>query len=123
MSLSDKQKSFCHEYLKDMNATQAYIRAGYEEKGARANSARLIANDSIQEYLAGLVQDKFDKANVTTEEIIQGIADIARDNLEETQHKLKAWDMLGRYRNIYEQEKKSEAPIIQIKYVGKDDDE
>ena len=106
-----------------MNATQAYIRAGYEEKGARANSARLIANDSIQEYLAELVQEKFDKANVTTEEIIQGIADIARDNLEETQHKLKAWDMLGRYRNIYEQEKKSEAPTIQITYVGKDDDE
>jgi len=116
--LTDKQKNFCHEYLKDMNATQAYIRAGYEPKGADGNGTRLIGNDRVQEYLAELVKDKFDKANVTTEEIIKGIADIARNNLEETQHKLKAWDMLGRYMNIYEQEKLSEAPKIEIKYVG-----
>ena len=118
MSLSDKHKAFCHEYIKDMNGTQAYIRAGYSEKGARVSASQLLSNPNIQEYLAELVQEKFDKANVTTEEIITGIADIARDNREETQHKLKAWDMLGRYMNIYEQEKKSEAPVIQIKYVG-----
>lgn len=117
-NLTDKQKRFCHEYLKDMNATQAYIRAGYEPKGADGNGTRLIGNDRVQEYLAELVEKQFKKAEVTTEEIIKGIADIARDNCEETQHKLKAWDMLGRYMNIYEKEKQSEAPKIEIKYVG-----
>tara|TARA_R110002012_G_scaffold258505_1_gene438964 strand:+ start:1106 stop:1471 length:366 start_codon:yes stop_codon:yes gene_type:complete len=116
--LTDKHKTFCHEYIKDMNGKQAYIRAGYAEDTACAGASRLLTNVNVQEYLAELVKDKFDKANVTTEEIITGIADIARDNCEETQHKLKAWDMLGRYMNIYEQEKLSEAPKIEIKYVG-----
>jgi phage terminase small subunit len=116
--LTDKHKSFCHEYIKDMNGTQAYIRAGYSEKGARVSASQLLSNPNIQEYLAELVEKQFKKAEVTTEEIIKGIADIARDNLEETQHKLKAWDMLGRYMNIYEKEKQSEAPKIEIKYVG-----
>ncbi|MGE7693918.1 terminase small subunit [Lysinibacillus sp. NPDC094177] len=30
------------------NATEAFIKAGYNEKGSRDNSARLIANDSIK---------------------------------------------------------------------------
>lgn len=32
MSLTAKQKRFCDEYLIDLNATQAAIRAGYSEK-------------------------------------------------------------------------------------------
>ena len=42
MALNDKQKRFCQEYLKDLNATQAAIRAGYSEK-----SARSIANENL----------------------------------------------------------------------------
>lgn len=118
MSLSDKHKAFCHEYIKDMNGKQAYIRAGYEPKGAKESASRLLTNANVQDYLAELVEKQFKKAEVTTEEIIKGIADIARDGCEETQHKLKAWDMLGRYMNIYEKEKQSEAPKIEIKYVG-----
>ena len=32
MALRGKQKIFVHEYLKDLNATQAAIRAGYSAK-------------------------------------------------------------------------------------------
>ncbi|WP_193065956.1 terminase small subunit, partial [Hafnia alvei] len=34
MALNDKQEMFCREYLIDLNATQAAIRAGYSEKTA-----------------------------------------------------------------------------------------
>ncbi|WP_082238799.1 terminase small subunit [Niameybacter massiliensis] len=49
--ITDRQKAFCDYYLELGNATEAYIKAGYNEKGARANASRLIANDSIKLYL------------------------------------------------------------------------
>ena len=42
--LSDKQEMFCKEYLVDLNATQAAIRAGYSRNTAQPASSRLLLN-------------------------------------------------------------------------------
>ena len=47
-SLNVKQKRFVEEYLIDLNATQAAIRAGYSEKTAQLTGFRAIRNDKIQ---------------------------------------------------------------------------
>jgi phage terminase small subunit len=44
MALTDKQGMFCREYLIDLNATQAAIRAGYSEKTARASGCENLKN-------------------------------------------------------------------------------
>jgi phage terminase small subunit len=44
--LTEKQKLFVAEYLVDLNATKAYIRAGYSAKGADVSAARLLVNTS-----------------------------------------------------------------------------
>lgn len=45
--MTDKQARFCEEYMIDLNATQAAIRAGYSPKTANEQAARLLANVSI----------------------------------------------------------------------------
>jgi len=52
--LTDKQEMFCLEYLIDLNATQAAIRAGYAESSSKANANRMIANDCIKERIQEL---------------------------------------------------------------------
>lgn len=52
MALTDKQKRFCDEYLIDLNATQAAIRAGYSPKTAEQTASRLLRNVKVQEYIA-----------------------------------------------------------------------
>lgn len=42
--MTDKQARFCEEYMIDLNATQAAIRAGYSPKTANEQAARLLAN-------------------------------------------------------------------------------
>lgn len=42
--MTDKQDRFCEEYMIDLNATQAAIRAGYSLKTAREQAPRLLAN-------------------------------------------------------------------------------
>lgn len=48
MALSDKQKRFCDEYLLDMNAIKAALRAGYSEATARYASKWINENESPQ---------------------------------------------------------------------------
>ena len=58
--LSHKQQMFCREYLIDLNATQAAIRAGYHRNSARQQGARLLTNAAIRKLLSELTQTKMD---------------------------------------------------------------
>ena len=46
--MTDRQKKFCDEYLIDLNATQAAIRAGYSEKTAYSISNELLKKPQIK---------------------------------------------------------------------------
>lgn len=54
--LKDKQELFCNEYLIDLNATQAAIRAGYSERTAQEQSSRLLSNVMVSSRVAELMQ-------------------------------------------------------------------
>lgn len=54
MALTDKQDMFCREYLIDLNATQAAIRAGYSEKIARVLGSKNLTKPDIQNRIAEL---------------------------------------------------------------------
>ena len=45
--LTAKQQRFCEEYLIDLNATQAAVRAGYSAKTANEQGSRLLTNVSV----------------------------------------------------------------------------
>lgn len=87
--LTDKQEAFCREYLfpsdgsQPYNATQAYIRAGYSEGGARASASALLANPNIQRYLAALKAPLLKAHEITAERIIAEYASIAFANIQD----------------------------------------
>jgi len=49
--LSAKQERFCLEYLKDLNATAAAKRAGYNDKGAKGSGCRILASWQAQVFI------------------------------------------------------------------------
>ena len=71
--ITPKQKKFCREYLKDFNATQAYIRAGYYKKGAKQGAFRLLTNVDLQAYLADLVTKQAHDDEISVSEIIHDL--------------------------------------------------
>src|SRR5262245_28904652 len=80
MALSEKHERFVREYLVDLNAAAAYLRAGYKAKSpavASANAARLIASDSIQARVAELARAQHDRLEVTADRVLAAIAAIA----------------------------------------------
>lgn len=68
-SLTPKHALFVREYLVDLNATQAAIRAGYSPKTANKNVSRLMVNEGIQKAIA-VGQEEIKRASKITEEEI-----------------------------------------------------
>ena len=79
--LSPKQQRFVEEYLIDLNATQAAIRAGYSPKTANHNVGRLMVNDGIRDAIA-LRQVALADANaVTPARVIEELAHVGFANM------------------------------------------
>lgn len=75
--LTPKQQRFCDEYLIDLNATQAAIRAGYSVKTANEQGSRLLVNVSIQKYLSYKHQQRLTRTEITQDSVLQEFAKIA----------------------------------------------
>ena len=69
--LSPKQERFAAEYLVDLNATQAAIRAGYSAKTAKEQGARLLTNVHIQAAVQKRRQQHQENTGLTVERVLQ----------------------------------------------------
>ena len=78
--MTENQKRFCNEYIKDYNATRAY-KAVYpsckKDETAKAAASRLLTNVNLQQYIEKLQKNLTAKMNITQERVIQEIARIA----------------------------------------------
>lgn len=75
--LTDKQKRFCEEYLIDLNATQAAIRAGYSQKTAFSIGVENLKKPLVQEYLQKLMDERSQRTEITADRVLQELAAIA----------------------------------------------
>ena len=76
MALTDKQRRFVDEYLIDLNATQAAIRAGYSEKTSGSQSFDLLKKPEIKEYLATRQRDMEKRTEITQDRVLRELAKI-----------------------------------------------
>lgn len=75
--LTNKQKKFIDEYLVDLNATQAAIRAGYKEKAAYRTGAENLRKPQIQEEIQRRMQERQQRTEVTQDMVVKELAAIA----------------------------------------------
>lgn len=74
--LTDKQELFCLEYMIDLNATQAAIRAGYSEDSATQSASRLLTNDNIQKRISELLEERSNEVKVDAQYVLKRLAEI-----------------------------------------------
>lgn len=90
MKVTDKQQRFVDEYLVDLNATQAAIRAGYSERTAVAQASRLLRNVNVAAAIAERQAKLSDKAEITQDRVVAELAalsfydpaDIVKDGID-----------------------------------------
>lgn len=81
--MTKKQKRFAEEYLIDLNATQAAIRAGYSPDTANEQGSRLLANVSVSNEISRAMAARSKRTGVNADRVVQELAKIAFVNATE----------------------------------------
>jgi phage terminase small subunit len=89
--LTPKQQRFCEEYLIDLNATQAAVRAGYSAKTANKVGPRALVNVGIQVEIQKLMVARSSRTEVTADNVVRELAKIGFSNIGE----FMTWDRDG----------------------------
>lgn len=75
-SLSAKQARFVEEYLLDLNATQAAIRAGYSERTARQQGARLLTNVDIATAIEAGQKERSSRVEASQDYVLRSVIEV-----------------------------------------------
>ena len=128
-SLKDeRQIRFVEEYIKDLNATQAAIRAGYSKKTARSQGARLLTNVDILEAIQEARNERSERTKIDQDYVLtniqkviercmqiapveSGITEDAEGQLAQAfvfkeQGALKGLELLGKHLGMFVEQKK-----------------
>lgn len=94
--LTAKQQRFCDEYLIDLNATQAAIRAGYSKKTAYSIGQENLKKPEIRAYIEKRMAEKEAELIADQDEVMQYLTSVMRREKKEAvvvtlQSKTEKW--------------------------------
>lgn len=91
MTLTPKMQRFIEEYLIDLNATQAAIRAGYSEKTADKIGHENLVKPEIKKALDVAMKERSERTQVTADMVVKELAKIGFSNMR----KFASWSKDG----------------------------
>lgn len=116
--LTAKQERFCTEYIIDLNATQAAIRAGYSSKTANRIASENLSKPDIQRKIQELQQERAERTEITQDRVLKelagiGFAPITKGKIKAAD-KTKALELLGRHLGMFTDKLQIEGDIKTI---------
>ncbi|KAA0970824.1 terminase small subunit [Aureimonas fodinaquatilis] len=103
MALTARQQRFVEEYLIDLNATQAAIRAGYSAKNADVTGPRMLGNVGIAAEIAERKNKHASELDLSAGRVLRGLLEEATRTGEGSSHgaRVSAWGLLGKYHKLF----------------------
>ena len=83
LKLTDKQKSFCEEYLVDFDPARAARRAGYRGRNQRQVAEQLLQGEAIQAYIAILKKEVSERVGIRLDDVLREYMRIGFANIED----------------------------------------
>ncbi len=75
--MTAKQKQFCEEYLIDLNATQAAIRAGYSPDTAKSVGSENLTKPDLRRRIDAEIAERSKRTGVNADRVVRELAKIA----------------------------------------------
>jgi len=104
-AIKPKERAFCEAYVVDFNATEAVLRAGYNQTRAAAavTGTRLLRKEPVRAYVDALLREKAESAGASRESVIARLVDISQrcmsaEPVLEWDSDAKTWKESGEYR-------------------------
>ncbi|MCP1404437.1 terminase small subunit [Achromobacter insolitus] len=120
MSLNEKQRRFAAEYLIDLNAKQAAIRAGYSPKTAESQGSRLLSNAKVAKAIQAGKEARAARTEITQDRVLQELARLAFFDIRQLYHED------GRLKAPHELDDDTAAAVAQLEsieeYAGRGED-
>ena len=115
--MNDKQKRFCEEYLIDLNATQAAVRAGYAPKTAYSQGQRLLKDVEIAETITKLKSMQSKRTGITADRVLEELAKLGFSPMDECESfkasdKLRALELIGKHIGMFK-DVEADAPALE----------
>jgi phage terminase small subunit len=112
--LTAREQRFVDEYLVDLNATKAAIRAGYSARTAASQASRLLRNVKVQEAIAAGKERLSERAEIEAIEVIRELACIGRSDIG------RAFDKQGQLLPLHEMPEDMRRAIasVEVEMVG-----
>lgn len=101
--MTDKQKMFVKEYMKDLNATQAAIRAGYSEDTAKQIGYENLTKPYIQEAIEKEMEERTKKVEISAEYVLSNLKKVAENSMDrnDSAGANKSLELLGKYLKLF----------------------
>ena len=120
--MTDKQQRFVEEYLVDLNATQAAIRAGYSEKTARKIGHENVTKPDIQAAIAKARGKQTERTNITADMVLEGLLRETCSDDARPSDRISAWSWLGKYKALFTDKHVVAGDLPAIKFKLTDDE-
>lgn len=101
--MTPKQQAFVREYLVDLNATQAAIRAGYSERTAAQIGSENLEKPEIAGAIERAIKERSDRLSISQDDVIRGLQGEAGYRGPGASHgaRVSAWTQLGRHLGMF----------------------
>ena len=109
--MTDKQRFFVQEYLKDYNATQAAIRAGYSKKTAGAIGAENLTKPEIQDALQKVMSERTSALIADRQARKEFWTKTMYDETEDMKQRLRASELLGKSEGDFTERQEIKADV------------
>ena len=142
--MNHRQRRFADEYLIDLNAEQAAIRAGYSERYARGNAHKLVAKGCIKDYITEQLEKIHSEKIADVVEVMMYLTSVMRgEHTEQTlrligegyqeitdinisaKERLKAAELIGKRYGMFTDKLNVEGsiPVVIVDDLEEDDED
>jgi len=105
---------FCKEYIVDLNASQACIRAGYSEKTAKEIGSQNLTKLNIQEEITRLMKDREERMQLTADKVLEDIERVRglAEGSEQYSISLKASELQGKHLAMFTDKQQIDGEVM-----------
>lgn len=122
--ITPRQQRFIDEYLIDLNATQAAIRAGYSQRTAYSIGEENLKKPEISKAIQAAQAARSARVQVSQDEVLEGIRRNTRasEAAQDYRTALKGYELLGKHLGMFSDKGKQENPgVLVVRWAGESD--